>query len=193
MFVALLAPAAKVGVDFARDALGVNPIEEVLNRLGWWALALLVASLAATPAKVALGWTWPLQLRRMLGLFAFGYATLHVAFYVVVDQGLEVAEIARDVVKRRFLAVGMLAWVLLVPLAVTSTAGWVKRLGFARWKALHRLAYVAAMLGVVHFAWREKIPGAEQIVFAGILAVLLAVRGVSFARTRRARRASEAP
>ena len=147
-----------------------------MNRLGFWTLFLLVASLAATPIKLVTGWTWPMRLRRMLGLYAFLYACLHFAVYLALDQGFDLGDIGRDIVKRKFITVGFAALLLLVPLAVTSTDGWVKRLGFRRWKRLHRLAYVAAVLGVVHFVWRVKADLLVPSIFATVLAVLFGVR-----------------
>jgi sulfoxide reductase heme-binding subunit YedZ len=114
----------------------------------------------------------------MIGLFAFAYATLHLTFYVAVDQGLDVALLAEDVAKRKFMAVGFAAWLLLLPLAVTSTDAWVRRLGFARWKRLHRLAYVAAILGVVHFLWRVKADRSRPLLFAAAIGLLLALRAI---------------
>ncbi|MFO0582842.1 MAG: protein-methionine-sulfoxide reductase heme-binding subunit MsrQ [Anaeromyxobacter sp.] len=175
-FALCLAPLAKLGVDLATGGLGANPIEAILNRLGFWTLTLLVASLAATPLNALLGISWPLRARRMIGLWAFAYATLHLLFYVAVDQGLDVGLLAADVAKRKFMTVGFAAWLLLVPLAVTSTDGWVRRLGFRAWKRLHRLVYAAAALGVVHFVWRVKADLRLPLAFGAVLAVLLAAR-----------------
>jgi sulfoxide reductase heme-binding subunit YedZ len=176
VFLAASTPLLKGGVDALRGGLGANPIEAILNRLGFWALTLLVASLAPTALDLAFGWKEPLRHRRMLGLFAFSYALLHLLAYVVLDQFFDVAAILEDVVKRKFITVGFAAFLLLVPLALTSTNGWVRRLGFVRWKRLHRLAYGAAVLGVVHFVWRVKADLFEPLVFGAVLAVLLAVR-----------------
>jgi sulfoxide reductase heme-binding subunit YedZ len=174
-FAALL-PAVRIGRLAVLDRLGPNPIAEALNRLGFWTLVLLLVTLSPTPIQRLTGWKWPLRLRRMLGLETFLYACLHFALYAVVDQGLDLGEIGRDIIKRKFITVGLLALLLLVPLAVTSTDGWVRRLGFKRWKRLHRLIYVAAALGVIHFAWRVKSDLSEPAVFGGALAVLLALR-----------------
>lgn len=142
-----------------------------------------------TPARALLGLSWPIRVRRLLGLFAFAYATLHLLFYVAVDQGLDVALLAEDVAKRKFMAVGFAAWLLLLPLAVTSTDAWVRRLGFARWKRLHRLVYVAALLGVVHFVWRVKADHSRPLAFAAAIGLLLAARVVSWGRGRTGRTA----
>ncbi len=180
------APLARLAGDAAFGRLGANPVSAIENRLGWWALVMLLASLACTPLNLTLRWSWPLRLRRMLGLSAFCYATLHLATYLVVDQGLSVRDILDDVEKRRFITVGAAAWLLLVPLAVTSTAGWTRRLGGARWKALHRLVYLVAALGLLHFAWRFKVLEDEPVLFASLFALLLLVR-VAHALGRRAR------
>jgi sulfoxide reductase heme-binding subunit YedZ len=171
-------------VDLAGGRLGANPIEAILNRLGFWTLVLLTASLVPTPARALLGLAWPIRVRRMLGLFAFSYATLHLLFYVAVDQGLDLAVLVEDVAKRKFMAVGFTAWLLLLPLAVTSTDAWVRRLGFARWKRLHRLVYVAAGLGLVHFTWRVKADLTRPLAFAAVVGLLLALRALPARRPR---------
>jgi sulfoxide reductase heme-binding subunit YedZ len=147
-----------------------------------------VASLAATPAHDLLGLTWPVRLRRLVGLFAFAYATAHLLFYVAVDQLFDWRVLWADVTRRRFMVVGFAAWLALVPLAVTSTDRWVRRLGFTRWKRLHRLAYAAGALGVVHFLWRVKADRTRPLVFAAALAALFLARvPAAFSRARRAR------
>ena len=183
--VAALVPAARVGWRFSVGALGPNPIAAALNRLGFWTLTLLLASLACTPVKVATGWAFPLRLRRMLGLEAFLYACLHVVTYFAVDQFFDFGEIWKDVLKRKFITVGFVAFVLLIPMAVTSTKGMVKRLGFPRWKRLHRLVYLSAALGVIHFAWRVKSDLRQPLLFALVLALLLLLRVVDRVRRRR--------
>lgn len=179
-----LVPGAAIVLWAATGGLGADPIAEALNRLGLLALVFLIASLACTPAKAFLGWTWAMRLRRMLGLFAFAYAALHVSVYAVLDQSLRLGAIIEDIVERRFILVGALAFALLVPLAVTSTKGWIKRLGFVRWQRLHRLAYVAAALAVVHFFWRVKKDVTEPLIYAAIVALLLGTRAL-FAWRRR--------
>lgn len=181
-----LVPLAKIGLDGAAGTLGAEPVQAVLNRLGFWALTFLILSLAATPAKALMGITWPLRLRRMVGLFAFGYGALHLTFYVGVDKFFDLPEIWKDVTTRRFQAVGLLTLLLLLPLAVTSTDGWVHRLGFARWKRLHRLVYLAALLGVVHFTWRVKADLLRPLLFATALAALLLARLLPAAAKRQA-------
>jgi sulfoxide reductase heme-binding subunit YedZ len=190
VFTAALVPLASVLFDAARRQLGADPVNETLNRLGLTALALLVASLACTPLREILGWTWATGLRRMLGLFAFFYASLHFTTYVIVDQGLRARAILADVTKRPFIISGFAAFVLLVPLAWTSTAASVQRLGFARWKRLHRLAYLAGALAAFHFWLRVKKDVREPAIYAGILAALLLTRMAFWLRDARRRRAT---
>ncbi|HZP43949.1 MAG TPA: protein-methionine-sulfoxide reductase heme-binding subunit MsrQ [Candidatus Binatia bacterium] len=176
VFAGALVPLAALLARAARGTLGADPIAEALNELGLLALVFLVAALGCTPAKALLGWTWPLRLRRMLGLFAFFYASLHLLTYAALDQGFGWAAIAADVTKRKFIFVGVATFVLLVPLAVTSTNGAVRRLGYARWKRLHRLAYVAPALAVLHFLWRVKRDVREPVAYAAVLGALLLLR-----------------
>jgi sulfoxide reductase heme-binding subunit YedZ len=176
IFAASLVPLLLVVADALRGRLGANPIEAILNRFGYWTLVFVLLALVPTPLQRLSGWTWIAPHRRMIGLFAFFYACLHVATYVGVDQFFDWRAIVADVAKRKFITIGMLAFALLVPLALTSTDGSVRRLGYARWKRLHRLVYAAALCGVVHFTWRVKADLREPLLFAAALAVLLAVR-----------------
>jgi sulfoxide reductase heme-binding subunit YedZ len=175
-WVAALAPLALLAANAAAHRLGANPIEAVLNRLGFWTLTFLTLSLAPTPLHRWGGPAWPLRLRRLLGVTAFAYAALHFSWYLGVDQFFDLEVVAADVIKRPFITVGFAALLLLLPLAVTSTDGWVRRLGFARWKALHRLAYAAALLGVIHFAWRVKADRLKPALFAAAIGLLLLAR-----------------
>lgn len=176
VFTGALIPLGAVVYRAIEDQLGANPIEEAINRLGLLALIFLILSLAPTPLKALFGWTGPLRVRRMLGLFAFFYATLHVATYAGLDQGLDFAAITADIRERPFILAGFSAWAILVPLSITSTDRSVRRLGFKNWKRLHRLAYLAAVLGVAHFILRVKIDLTEPIAYAGMLAILLFAR-----------------
>jgi methionine sulfoxide reductase heme-binding subunit len=176
IFAASLVPLLLVVADALRGRLGANPIEAILNRFGYWTLVFVLLALVPTPLQRLSRWTWIAPHRRMIGLFAFFYACLHVATYVGVDQFFDWRAIVADVAKRKFITIGMLAFALLVPLALTSTDGSVRRLGYARWKRLHRLVYAAALCGVVHFTWRVKADLREPLLFAAALAVLLAVR-----------------
>lgn len=184
-----LAPLAMMAVQGPRGDLGPNAVEAALNQTGLFALVLLVASLACTPLRLVFKWTWPARVRRTLGLLAFTYAASHFLVYAVLDQGLKLGAILADIGKRPFITVGFTALVLLVPLAVTSTNAWVRRLGFPRWQRLHRLAYVAAALGVVHFVWRVKKDVTEPLVYGAVLALLFAIRAAEALRKRRARTA----
>ncbi len=155
--------------------LGANPIEAVIRYLGDWALRLLLLTLVATPLRLLTGWTWPVRLRRMLGLFAFFYAVLHLCSYVVLDQFFAWDIIWEDIVERPFITMGMLAFLLLLPLALTSSHASMRRLG-RHWKRLHRLIYPAAILAVAHFTLMVKADLREPLFYAVILAVLLGLR-----------------
>jgi sulfoxide reductase heme-binding subunit YedZ len=188
--VAAFVPAAVIAAKGLTGRLGANPIAEAMNNLGLWTLILLLCSLACTPLKHVTGWNWPLQLRKTLGLCAFTYGCLHFSVYLVLDQFFAWDEIWKDIVKRKFITVGFLALVLLVPLAVTSTNKMVKRLGFRRWKRLHRLVYVAASLGIIHFVWRVKADTVEPLIYGGVLLLLFLLRGLPWLRERGGPRAA---
>src|SRR5215831_1990830 len=147
------------------------------GQLGYLALTFLVASLLCTPLRIVTGWSWGIRLRRILGLFAFSYASLHFLTYLLVDQSLNLRAVFDDIRKRNFILVGFLAFVLLVPLAITSTNKMVRRLGFVRWKRLHRLVYLAGGLGAIHFIWRVKADLREPLVFSSLLTIALLLRG----------------
>jgi sulfoxide reductase heme-binding subunit YedZ len=180
-----LVPIAAIAVRAWRNQLGPDPIAQALNQLGLIALVFLVAALVCTPLKTLLGWTWPVRLRRMLGLLAFFYALLHVVTYTVLDQGLDWHAIFDDIVKRKFIFVGFATFVLLLPLAATSTTSAVRRLGYPRWKRLHRLAYLAPALAVLHFTWRVKRDIREPVTYGVVIVALLTVRLVSYLQDRR--------
>jgi sulfoxide reductase heme-binding subunit YedZ len=179
MLIGGLVPLALLLLRALRGTLGADPVAIALNQLGLLALIFLVASLAATPLKLAFGVTWPIRVRRMLGLFAFFYATLHFMLYAVIDQGLAWSAIVQDVSKRGFITVGFVAWLLLIPLAITSTAAMTKRLGAARWKQLHRLSYVVGILAAIHFIWRVKRDLSQPAAYTVVLAALLLARLMS--------------
>jgi len=194
LFVACLLPLA----DLARRAfevggasLGANPVEALLHGLGLWALRFLVVTLAVTPLKDILGKPWPLAFRRMLGLFAFFYVLLHFLTWLIIDQEMIWSGILTDIGKRPFITIGFAAFLMLIPLAVTSTNGMVRRLGARRWRKLHRLVYVVVLLGVWHFYWLVKSDVREPLMYLGITIVLLGWR-VWQARQRAVRRASNA-
>lgn len=175
VWVACLLPAAWLVADAAMGRLGANPIEEVLHRTGWWALTLLLVSLSITPLRRLTGWNRLVRYRRLLGLFAFAWASTHFLGYVVLDQWFAWPYIVEDIAERPFILVGFAAWLLLVPLAVTSTTGWIRRLG-RRWQLLHRVVYAAAGLGTLHFFWKVKADTREPLIFIAILAALLLLR-----------------
>ncbi len=170
-----LGPLLWMGIRFATDDLGANPIESVLHWAGRWTLILLLAGLSVTPLRRLTGWNRVIRVRRLLGLFAFFYAFLHLLIYLGLDQGFAWSFIVEDVVERPFITVGAGAFLLLVPLAVTSTKGWIRRLG-KRWRRLHRLVYLAASLGALHFYWKVKADTFWPLVVAMVLVGLLLAR-----------------
>ncbi len=186
IFLGGLVPVAWLGLRASAGALSANPIAQVENELGLTALIFLLASLACSPARRVLGWTWPMRIRRELGLFAFFYASLHFLTYLVVDQFFDWGAIVADVVKRPFITVGVLALLLMVPMAVTSTDAWVRRLGYRRWARIHQVVYLAGGLAAVHFIWRVKIDVSQPLIYAAILAALIAVRLAFWLRKRTA-------
>jgi sulfoxide reductase heme-binding subunit YedZ len=171
-------PAALLVVRAAMHGLGANPISTALNQLGLLGLVLMMATLACTPLQLLFKWTWPIRARRTLGLLAFAYVTAHFLTYLLLDLQLDFASLGTDLVKRPFITIGFTAWLLLIPLAITSTDASVRRLGFKRWKLLHRLSYVIAILGVIHFTWRVKKDVTEPALYGALLAALLLVRVV---------------
>lgn len=175
VFLACLIPALLLGWDAFTGGLGVNPIEDITHRTGDWALRFLLVTLAVTPLRWLAGWNGLVRFRRMVGLFAFFYAVLHFSTYLVFDHFFDLLLIIDDVAERRYVTAGFVGFVLMIPLAVTSTQGWIRRLG-RRWAVLHRLVYASAVAGVVHFLWLVKIDIGEPLIYAVILAVLLGAR-----------------
>ena len=157
------------------NALGADPVAEIEHRLGLWALRFLVLALAVTPLRQLTGWAVLVRFRRMLGLYAFAYATLHLAAYVGLDLRGYWTQLFEDIAKRPYITVGFLAWLLLVPLAVTSTTGWIRRLG-RNWARLHTLVYAIGVLAVLHFWWLVKSDIGEPALYAGLVALLLGWR-----------------
>jgi len=172
---AALTPLAVLAWDYAQGQLSADPIREVTLRTGRAALVLLNLSLACTPIHVVFGFKPVLRLRRPLGLYAFLYAGLHGLTFVGPDYGFDLGLILEEVVQKRFLQAGFVAFLLLVPLAITSTRGWMRRLG-KNWKRLHRLVYVAALVAVVHFVWLAKGDIRRPLVYGAVVVVLLVVR-----------------
>jgi sulfoxide reductase heme-binding subunit YedZ len=184
LFLVCLVPAAVLGWDAARGAL-TDPIKEITHRTGWWTITLLVITLAVTPVRRFTGWNGIVKYRRMLGLFAFFYACLHFLTYLVLDQFFAWSFIVEDVAERPYITVGFAAFLVLVSLAITSTNGWIRRLG-KRWQRLHSLIYVAALGGVVHFLWQVKADVREPTIYGLIVVGLLGARLVRIRRWRRA-------
>jgi len=180
-----LIPFASIAWRLSQHRLGANPIATALNQIGLLSLIFLCASLSCTPLKIAFAWNWPLRVRRTLGLCAFFSVLLHFLVYLVLDQNLALSALLRDVLKRPFIALGFAALVLLVPLALTSSKRAIARLGFKRWQLLHRLAYSIGILGVLHFYLRVKADHTQPIVYALILVLGFALRGLS--RLKRSR------
>jgi sulfoxide reductase heme-binding subunit YedZ len=171
-----LVPFASIAWRLSQHTLGANPVATALNQVGLLGLIFLIASLCCTPLKITLGWTWPLRIRRTLGLCAFFTAFLHFSIYLVLDQGFAIGALLKDVLKRPFIALGFSALVLLVPLALTSTRRSVQRLGFPRWQRLHRLAYPIGVLAVLHFYLRVKVDHTQPILYALVLALGFVLR-----------------
>ena len=176
IFVNSLVPVALLGWDAYRHRLGANPQEFVLHTTGTLTLVFLLLSLAVTPLRKALGLPWMVQLRRELGLFAFFYGVLHLWAYTWFDKSFQLSAIIEDTLKRRFIFVGMFGFLVLVPLAATSTNRMIKRLGGQRWNRVHKLAYVAAMAGVLHFYMLVKADVTRPVAFGVALAILLGYR-----------------
>jgi sulfoxide reductase heme-binding subunit YedZ len=186
---AALSPALWLAADVWRDALGADPIATITHRSGDWALRFILIALAVTPLRRVSGWQVLARFRRVLGLYAFFYASLHFATYLVLDLGGYWAQILEDVVKRPYITVGFLAWLGMLPLALTSTQAAMRALG-RRWAQLHRLVYVVGILGVLHYLWLVKADLREPLIYAAILTLLLLLRiPVVIRRLERRRRA----
>ena len=181
LFVLALLPLVRLVAFGFLERLGANPIEFITRNTGDWALYFLCITLAVTPLRKLTRWNWLVRLRRMLGLYAFFYVALHFTIFFWLDHFFDVQEMWADIVKRPFITIGVLAFVLLIPLAVTSTNGMVRRLGGKRWQWLHRLTYVIVPLGVLHFWWVKagKNLLAQPILFSVIVALLLLTRVLS--------------
>ncbi|MEJ2320619.1 MAG: sulfoxide reductase heme-binding subunit YedZ [Gemmatimonadales bacterium] len=183
IWVAVLIPAARLIFRGVRDELGANPIEEVIHQTGWWGILLLTITLAITPVRRLTGWHRIIRFRRVLGLFAFFYVSLHLAAYVVLDQWFAFEFILEDISERPFITVGFAAWLILLALAVTSTRGWIGRLR-GNWRRLHRLVYLASGFAALHFFWNVKADTLEPLVFGSAISLLLAMRAPALRRTR---------
>jgi sulfoxide reductase heme-binding subunit YedZ len=186
LFILGLGPLASLVYGLLTDTLGANPIEALTRSLGDWTLRFLLITLAVTPLRRLTGLNWLVRLRRMLGLFTFFYAFLHFTSYVWLDQFFDLADIWKDIVKRPFITVGFASFLLLIPLAATSTNAMIKLLGGRRWQALHRMVYAIAGFGVLHYWWMVKKDITQPAIYAGVLALLLGVRLYWALRARRA-------
>ncbi len=184
LFIAGLLPLVRLVWLGANDGLGANPIEFITHSTGTWTLVGLLTTLSITPLRKISGWNWLIRLRRMLGLFTFFYACLHFTTYIWLDQFFDLQMVVKDVIKRPFITVGFLAFVLLIPLAVTSTNAMMKRLGGKKWQTLHRLIYAIAVLGVAHYWWLVKKDITQPLIYALVLAALLGIRLVFKAQLR---------
>ena len=176
VFVACLLPLARLVWFAFQGNLGANPIEFITRSLGTWTLVLLLITLSITPLRKLFNQPWLIKLRRMLGLFAFFYVGLHFLTYIWLDQFFDLQAIYKDVIKRPFITVGFASFILLIPLAITSTNNMVRRLGGKRWQKLHRLVYLIAIGGVVHYWWLVKKDITQPLVYAAVLAILLGYR-----------------
>jgi sulfoxide reductase heme-binding subunit YedZ len=173
------------------DGLGANPIEFITHFTGDWTIRFLVIVLTVTPARQLLGLPDLIRFRRMIGLFAFFYGCLHFLTYIWLDKFFDLADMWKDVVKRPFITMGFLGFVLMIPLAITSTAGWIRRLGGARWQTLHRLVYASAIAGVIHYYWLVKSDVRLPLLYGTLVGILLLYRVVMKLRRSSAKRAPQ--
>jgi len=184
IFLACLGPVFRLGWKAYTGVLGANPIEVITHSTGDWTLIFLLVTLAVTPLRKITGQLWFIRYRRMFGLFAFFYACLHFTTYIWLDKFFDLHEMWADIAKRKFITVGFAAFVMLIPLAITSTSGWIRRLGGKRWQALHRLIYASAILGVIHYLWLVKADIRKPVEYGTVLAFLLAYRAFEQIRAR---------
>jgi len=194
LFLLCLGPLAAIIWPFVRGHTIPNPLEFIQHATGDWTLRFLIITLSITPLRQLLSVPELIRFRRMLGLFAFFYACLHFTTYLWFDKVFDVHEIWKDVYKRPFITVGFLAFTLLIPLAITSTAGWIRRLGGRRWRILHRAIYISAVCGVIHYYWQVKSAVIRPLFYATLVGVLLAWRvGAWLLRRRRVALANAVP
>ena len=184
LFLLCLAPLFSLGWGGFRQQLGANPIEFITHSTGDWTLRFLVLTLAVTPSRKLLGLPELIRFRRMLGLFAFFYGFLHLITFLWLDKFFDMADILKDVVKRPFITAGFAGFMCMVPLAITSTAGWVRRLGGKRWQLLHRLVYLSASAGVVHYYWLVKSDVRLPVFYGSLVGILLLYRLAVWARPK---------
>jgi len=186
VFLVCLGPVSVLVWKGLHGQLGANPVDVITRSTGRWTLTFLLITLGVTPLRKLSGSPWLVRFRRMLGLFAFFYGTLHLMTYVWLDKFFDLHAMLHDIAKRRFITAGMTAWSLILPLALTSTAGWIRRLGGKRWQRLHQLIYFSATAAVIHFIWLVKADLRRPLTYGAILATLLAYRVASWvaAKTR---------
>lgn len=196
VFVACLIPALLLGWNSYTSQLGVDPVAQLEHTSGLWALRFLLITLAVTPLRMITKWNWLIRYRRMLGLFAFFYATLHLTIYLVIDLGGFWSQIFSEIARKPFITVGFAAWLLLIPLAATSTKAMMRKLG-RNWLRLHRMIYVIGLLGVLHFLWQvkfgEKIAVIEPVIYFGIYVLLIVFRVPGWIKRLRQRRSLATP
>ena len=192
IFIAALLPLARLGWKAYNSALGANPIQVITWSTGTWTLVFLMLTLSITPLRKLTQQYWLIQYRRMLGLFAFFYGCLHFLTYIWLDQFFDVHSMLKDIAKRPFITVGFTAFVLLIPLALTSTQRSIRWLG-KRWQMLHRLIYVTAVLGVIHYIWLVKADLRKPLIYAAILSVLLGYRILTWTVNRLSRDLQSTP
>ena len=188
-----LGPLAVLGYRAFNGNLTANPISFITNWLGDWTLRILLTSLAMTPLRILFRWSWPVALRRLLGLFAFSYAVLHFSVWLVLDHFFAWKQMGADIVKRPYITVGMTALVLMLPLAATSTARAIRWLGGARWQWLHRLVYVIGVCAVLHYLWLAKKANPDPYYYAAAFILLMAIRVGDWVRRRVARVSVSSP
>jgi sulfoxide reductase heme-binding subunit YedZ len=184
LFLACLGPLARLAWKGFHGMLGANPIEVITHSTGDWTLIFLLVTLSITPLRKLTRQYWLIGLRRMFGLYAFFYGTLHLTTYVWLDKFFDVHEMLADIAKRRFITAGMTAFTLMIPLALTSTKGWIRRLGGKRWQRLHQLIYFSAAAGVIHYIWLVKADLRKPLQYAVVLGALLLYRIVMWLRSR---------
>ncbi len=184
VWICCLAPLARLVYKAFSGGLGANPIEFITLSTGTWTLTFLLITLAITPLRKLVRQFWLIKLRRLIGLFAFFYGCLHFTTYIWLDKFFDLQDMLKDVAKRPFITAGFLAFVLLIPLAATSTAGAIRRLGGRRWQLLHRLIYVSAIAGVVHYWWKVKADTRVPAIYAMVLILLFGLRVVIWASRR---------
>jgi sulfoxide reductase heme-binding subunit YedZ len=187
VFLACLIPLARLGWKAYAGLLGANPIEVITHSTGDWTLIFLLITLSVTPLRKLTNQLWLIRYRRMFGLFAFFYVVLHFLTYIWLDKFFDLHEMLVDIAKRKFITVGFASFLLLIPLAITSTSGWIRRLGGRRWNLLHRLIYLSAIGGVIHYTWLVKADIRKPLEYGAVLSFLLFYRLVAWLKSRERR------